>query len=167
MRHFALLEISKCLLAIWAGRVRDHSYHLHAMAHRFFSCFAISLTLAMLLESVPRLVAAEGATQSNSVAPFQIKRLTLPEIEPALDANIRRRYEIEKAAWIWHPDFPVGKETVLLFQNNFNLSQAESVILHVSADQQRVCRRTRPCTPTLIYRPHDLAMRCSMRFRMD
>jgi len=90
----------------------------------------------MLLESVPRLVAAEGATQSNSVAPFQIKRLTLPEIEPALDANIRRRYEIEKAAWIWHPDFPVGKETVLLFQNNFNLSQAESVILHVSADQR-------------------------------
>jgi hypothetical protein len=64
-----------------------------------------------------------------------IERVTTPVARPLSDANIRRRYEIEKACWIWHPDRPAGTAAQLCFVNEFDLEQSSETVIHVSADQ--------------------------------
>ena len=65
-----------------------------------------------------------------------ITRLTTPMIGPVANANIYRRYSIEEAAWIWHPEVARQDAAVLDFQHSFRLQEATTVVLHVSADQR-------------------------------
>lgn len=91
--------------------------------------------LALALTSEPA-AAFENSSGRESSPAFQIKRRPVPVAQPALDSNIRRRYEIEKAAWVWHPDMAADKEAVLVFQNEFQIAMPQTVRLHVSADQR-------------------------------
>lgn len=93
----------------------------------------MGLALALTLSLAP---AAEPIPTNKPLPGFQIKRITVPPAQPALDSNIRRQYEIEQAAWIWHPEAAAGSEAVLLFENEFRLAAPTSFILHVSADQR-------------------------------
>ena len=63
-------------------------------------------------------------------------RITVPVVRPISDANIRRRYEIEKACWIWHPDKPAGRIAMLRFGNDFAVDAPTEAVIHVSADQR-------------------------------
>lgn len=65
-----------------------------------------------------------------------IERIAAPVVLPVSDANVRRRYEVEKAAWIWHPDKKPGQLAVLRFVNEFQVGQATETVIHVSADQR-------------------------------
>jgi alpha-L-rhamnosidase len=65
-----------------------------------------------------------------------VERFAAPVVRPLSDANIRRRYEIEKACWIWHPDKPAGQIAVLRFVNEFTIEREVETVLHVSADQR-------------------------------
>jgi alpha-L-rhamnosidase len=86
---------------------------------------------------IPGCFSSATAAESNSPgASFKIERITVPTVPPEADANIRRRYEIEKAAWVWHPDVPAGEEAAVLFRNDFTLPEAKSITIHVSADQR-------------------------------
>ena len=50
--------------------------------------------------------------------------------------NIKLRYELEKAAWIWRDGWD-GKQTeVVLFKRNFEFSEEHTFVIHVSADQR-------------------------------
>lgn len=65
-----------------------------------------------------------------------VERVTTAVELPLSDANIRRRYEIEKAAWIWHPSKTTGDMAVLRFVNEFEADAATETRFHVSADQR-------------------------------
>ncbi|MHC4718067.1 MAG: alpha-L-rhamnosidase-related protein, partial [Planctomycetota bacterium] len=65
-----------------------------------------------------------------------VTRIVTPVVEPVSDANIRRRYAIEDASWIWHPDIPPGRVAAVRFANAFRLDASQEFILHVSADQR-------------------------------
>ncbi len=65
-----------------------------------------------------------------------ITRIVTPVVEPSSDANIRRRYAIEGASWIWHPDRPAGQVAAVRFANAFRLDAPQDLVLHVSADQR-------------------------------
>jgi hypothetical protein len=63
-------------------------------------------------------------------------RIVVPVVEPVEDANIICQYAIQKAAWIWHPDFRVTDKAMLIFRNVFILKRRQSFLLHVSGDQR-------------------------------
>jgi hypothetical protein len=63
-------------------------------------------------------------------------RIYLPRYAPAAEANLRPRYPIEKAAWIWAPGKKEGELAVLRFENRFRLERARKTILHVSGDMR-------------------------------
>lgn len=63
-------------------------------------------------------------------------RIEVPVVEPVANSNIRRRYAIEDASWIWHPDFRIDDPVDLRFINRFAVEELTEVILHVSADQR-------------------------------
>ena len=66
----------------------------------------------------------------------RVERIVTSVVRPLSDANIRRRYEIEKACWIWHPDKPAGQIAVLHFVNEFAVEREIETVIHVSADQR-------------------------------
>lgn len=68
--------------------------------------------------------------------PFSVNRVQLSPILPECEANIRQRYEIEKASWIWHSGGTTGRKTVLLFRNEFRVEERADTVIHVSADQR-------------------------------
>jgi hypothetical protein len=103
------------------------------MARWIDSRFAVVLTVALTLGCQLRALAA---AESNSASPFQIQRIHLPTAQSAMDANIRRLYEIEQAAWIWHPKMARDQEVVLVFRNEFSVAKPTTVLIHVSADQR-------------------------------
>jgi hypothetical protein len=53
-----------------------------------------------------------------------------------MNGNIYRLYEIEKAAWIWHPAVSQETQTALLFRNQFSVDKETETTIHVSADQR-------------------------------
>jgi alpha-L-rhamnosidase len=63
-------------------------------------------------------------------------RLTTPIVRPESEANLRPRYAIESASWIWHPTCAEGKQAVVRFVNRFSLGQPATIRIHVSADQR-------------------------------
>jgi len=65
-----------------------------------------------------------------------IERIIVPPVEPEADGNLTRLYDIEKACWIWHPEFKAGQEAILLFRNIFSINSSLETIIHVSADQR-------------------------------
>ncbi len=65
-----------------------------------------------------------------------ITRIATPVVEPLSDANIRRRYVIEGASWIWHPAKPAGQMAAVLFANVFRLDAPQDFVIHVSGDQR-------------------------------
>jgi len=66
-----------------------------------------------------------------------ITRITINPQRPLADLNIVQQYEIQKAAWIWHPDLLVTREPhVLLFRCAVSVSAETVMRLHVSADQR-------------------------------
>jgi len=65
-------------------------------------------------------------------------RITRFSVEPQdiNRGNIKVQYEIEKAAWIWRDGWD-GKQTeVVLFKRDFELSEEQTFVIHVSADQR-------------------------------
>jgi alpha-L-rhamnosidase len=64
------------------------------------------------------------------------RRISVPTTVDAADANIRRRYAIETAAWIWHPRCRDGETAVLDFANEFEIAKPTEILLHVTADQR-------------------------------
>jgi hypothetical protein len=79
------------------------------------------------------LAAASLLVQTSGA---QVERLPQTRVQPEMNGNIYRLYEIEKAAWVWHPDMPLGKECALLFRNAFKVDQETETVIHVSADQR-------------------------------
>ena len=65
-----------------------------------------------------------------------ITRIVTPVVEPLSDSNIRRRYPIEAASWIWHPDRRSGELAAVRFANVFQLDAPREFVLHVTADQR-------------------------------
>ncbi len=65
-----------------------------------------------------------------------MSRITLEPQRPECEANLRPRYPIESAAWIWHPACEAGATAVLQFVNRFRVDAAEETVLHVSADER-------------------------------
>ena len=63
-------------------------------------------------------------------------REPVPLVLPECEANLRPRYAIESAAWIWHPSKHGHAPAVLVFENRFRVARREEVRLHVSADQR-------------------------------
>jgi alpha-L-rhamnosidase len=65
---------------------------------------------------------------------YRIK--TAPKKQLA-DLNILQQYEIQSAAWIWHPDFINALDAhVLEFRCQFEVTEETALRLHVSADQR-------------------------------
>lgn len=79
-------------------------------------------------------LAAAGLFMQTGLA--QVERLPQARVQPEMNGNIYRLYEIEKAAWVWHPDMPLGKECALLFRNQFTVDKETETVIHVSADQR-------------------------------
>jgi hypothetical protein len=67
---------------------------------------------------------------------MNVTRIVTPVVGPLGNANIRRRYAIEGASWIWHPDRPAGQVAAVRFANAFRLDAPEEFAFHVSADQR-------------------------------
>ncbi|MFA9479984.1 alpha-L-rhamnosidase C-terminal domain-containing protein [Phycisphaerales bacterium AB-hyl4] len=65
-----------------------------------------------------------------------MRRFSTSVIEPTGNSNIHRRYAIEAAAWVWHPDCAVDEPAVLQFTNTFSLDEPTTIRLHLSADQR-------------------------------
>jgi hypothetical protein len=63
-------------------------------------------------------------------------RLHLPVAKPELHANIRRRYPIEAAAWIWDPRKRKDEVAALVFENRFRVMRRVDLVFYVSADQR-------------------------------
>lgn len=64
------------------------------------------------------------------------KRECVPVAQPECEANLRPRYAIENAAWIWHPAHGGRDMAVLSFENRFRVDQRQEVRIQVSADQR-------------------------------
>ena len=65
-----------------------------------------------------------------------IQRIHLPRYKPAAAANLRPRYPIEQAAWIWASGKKEGELAVLRFENHFAVKHSQNVKLHVSGDMR-------------------------------
>lgn len=65
-----------------------------------------------------------------------IQRVTLAPAPRQADSNIRPRYAIEHAAWVWHPETVVDEHTALRFVNHFSVTEPVTIRLHLSADQR-------------------------------
>jgi hypothetical protein len=65
-----------------------------------------------------------------------IHREAVDVAQPECEANLRPRYAIESAAWIWHPARGEREVAVLTFQNRFRVERREDALIHVSADER-------------------------------
>ncbi len=94
------------------------------------SRFSFRVMMAVL-SAFATLIGLAATHASNAV-----QRLTVERAQPEMNGNIYRLYEIEKAAWIWHPSAPQGTQAILLFRNQFSVDQETETTIHVSADQR-------------------------------
>jgi alpha-L-rhamnosidase len=63
-----------------------------------------------------------------------ITRIAVPPSSSHADSNIRPRYAIENAAWLWHPS--ANDPVALRFKNHFAITEPMNIRLHVSADER-------------------------------
>ena len=64
------------------------------------------------------------------------KRESVLVAKPECEANLRPRYVIEHAVWLWHPERAAQEFAVLRFVNAFTLDTETQTRIHVSADQR-------------------------------
>jgi alpha-L-rhamnosidase len=65
------------------------------------------------------------------------QRFDINPVRQLADLNILQQYEIQKAAWIWHPEFAVTQDPhVLVFKCAVELTEDTQLRIHVSADQR-------------------------------
>ncbi len=63
------------------------------------------------------------------------RRVSVPEVTAwRRTSNMGPRHALDDAAWLWHPELPVGVAGQVLFRLNFRVPRAETVTLQVSAD---------------------------------
>ena len=55
---------------------------------------------------------------------------------PHWDRNIKRQYQIQDAAWVWHPEVRGNEVAVLMFRTSFTTRRKTKAIFHVSADNR-------------------------------
>ena len=67
---------------------------------------------------------------------YMKERKLINPVEPLADNGIALQYEIEKAAWIWHPDFNTIQIAFLHFVNEFEVKADTETTIHVSGDQR-------------------------------
>lgn len=67
---------------------------------------------------------------------FKKQRVALAVVQPVEDRNCGPQYEIQKAAWVWHPDCADEAPAVLRFRNAFILDSETTLRVHVSADER-------------------------------
>ena len=65
-----------------------------------------------------------------------ITREKVSVVQPECEANLRPRYALESAAWIWHPARGEREVAVLQFANRFRVAHAHETLIQVSADQR-------------------------------
>lgn len=68
--------------------------------------------------------------------PPVIQRVIVPPAPLPANGNICRRYAIEHADWIWHPNLPAHGTAHVLFRRSFRLKRRTRLLLHSSADQR-------------------------------
>lgn len=67
----------------------------------------------------------------------KIKRIHINPRKELADHNILQQYEVQKAAWIWHPEFISSLDAhVLAFRCPINVAEETLLRIHVSADQR-------------------------------
>lgn len=64
------------------------------------------------------------------------ERFHLPPAPLPADTNIRRHYPINYGAWISHPDIHSEEDSFCRYVLDFDLPQAETIDIHVSADNR-------------------------------
>jgi hypothetical protein len=65
------------------------------------------------------------------------KRFHVNPVKQLADLNILQQYEIQKAAWVWHPEFAVTQDPhVLAFRSAVEVTEDTDLRIHVSADQR-------------------------------
>jgi alpha-L-rhamnosidase len=75
-------------------------------------------------------------TKEKETGMNQMTRINIPVVPCSANANIYKQYDIQNAAWIWHPLKRVNETAVLLFKNEFSVEQETRAIVHVSADNR-------------------------------
>lgn len=75
-----------------------------------------------------------------SPAPVRVRRVIVPPAPLPANGNIFRRYAIEHAEWIWHPELPARDTAHVVFRRRFQLARPAKIRLHTSADQRYVLR---------------------------
>ncbi len=88
-----------------------------------------------LVLACPALALAVTGLAADAT-PKICERIAVTPASMPNDANILPLYAIEKAGWVWHPEFPMGQEAVLLFRNEVDVAETTDVVIHVSADQR-------------------------------
>ena len=63
-------------------------------------------------------------------------RIDHPSIGPLAHAGLRKRYAIEEAAWIWHPDDDGSEPFFCEFSLTLRCGEAAEIPLHLSADER-------------------------------
>jgi hypothetical protein len=81
-------------------------------------------------------VASVASGVAVETTPKVCERITVAPAAMTNDANILPLYAIEQASWVWHPDFPAGRQVALRFRNEVDVPEATEVVVHVSADQR-------------------------------
>jgi hypothetical protein len=61
------------------------------------------------------------------------RRIPAPEV-PEGSPNMEPRYDLDRAAWLWHPGLPEGTPGFVLFRLDVTVARAETVTLQVTAD---------------------------------
>jgi len=68
---------------------------------------------------------------------LDVQRIFIDPVAPEGDANIRRQYAIQAAAWVWHPEWLSNDQPVeLWFERRFTLAASTTLTLHVSGDER-------------------------------
>ena len=66
-----------------------------------------------------------------------MRRETVEIVRPECEANLRPRYLLEGASWIWHPARGGREQAVLKFRNRFRLDKPTQALIQVSGTRQR------------------------------
>ncbi len=75
---------------------------------------------------------------ANSASPphFHATKVFLEDLQP-IDAGIKRRYPIDDASWLWHPQLRADENAFVCFRLRFAVTVDDpALVLHFSADQR-------------------------------